>query len=124
LFLAAAQKGLLWASLIAVFTGLLTVACFVRAAYLICWGSRRGAALGVGAGLRASPVGAALADGGGLNPEEGAPGPGSEREVPVSIWIGMGVLVVLIVALGLFPNLAYPLLDRATDCIRALLPGA
>ena len=38
LFIAAAERGLMWAAVIAVFTGLLTVACFVRAAYKIFWG--------------------------------------------------------------------------------------
>lgn len=114
LFLAAAQKGLLWAAIIAVFTGLLTVACFVRAAYLICWGMRRGVA---DCGLQAA------AKSGIRNPKSEI-ALGSEREVPVAIWTGMAVLVVLTVGLGLFPNLAYPLLDRATVCIQALLPAS
>ena len=95
LFLAIAQRGLLWAAVIAILTSLLTVACFVRAAYRIFW-SKSAMQL--------------------------ATNPGT-REVPFSMWLGMGVLALLCIVIGIYPNLVHPILDSATQCILKILGG-
>ncbi|HID07654.1 MAG TPA: hypothetical protein EYP10_10980 [Armatimonadetes bacterium] len=101
LFTAAAQAGLLWATVISVFTELLTAACFVRAAFLIFWGEPRGAA---------AEATLAHADGG-------------EMRVPPSMLIPMLVLALLTILLGIYPGLAHGLLDSATNCILKILGG-
>lgn len=94
LFIAAAERGLMWAAVIAVFTGLLTVACFVRAAYKIFWGEM-------------APNSEMIAD------EVG--------EVPPLMWGAMTAIAVVILLLGVYPRVAYPLLDNATRCILRVL---
>ena len=96
LFIAAADRGLMWAAVIAVFTGLLTVACFVRAAYRIFWGEL-------------APNREIVLDGVG--------------EVPKRMWGAMAVIAVLVLFLGVYPRAAYPLLDSATRCILNVLGG-
>lgn len=95
LFLAVAQRGLLWAAVIAIITSLLTVACFARAAYRIFW----------------SKPATQLA----TNPHS--------KEVPVSMWLGMTVLALLCIVIGIYPKLVYPILDSATKCILKILGG-
>jgi len=95
LFLAIAQRGLLWAAVIAVLTSLLTLACFVRAAYRIFW---------------SQPV------------KQLANNPGI-KEVPFSMWLGMGVLALLCIVIGIYPNLVHPILESATQCILKILGG-
>ena len=100
LFTAAAEAGLLWAAIIAIFTGLLTIACFVRAAYLIFWGQPRGA----------------LASSSNPGPE------GVERSgVPAGMLAAMVILTLMTIFLGVYPSFAHPLLDSATRCILSLL---
>jgi len=95
LFLAIAQRGLLWAAVIAVLTSLLTLACFVRAAYRIFW----------------SQPATQLANNPGI------------KEVPFSMWLGMGVLALLCIVIGIYPKIVYPILDSATQCILKILGG-
>ena len=95
LFLAVAQRGLLWAAVIAILTSLLTAACFVRAAYRIFWSKP------------ATQVA--------TNPHS--------KEVPFSMWLGMGVLALLCIVIGIYPNLVHPILDSATKCILKILGG-
>lgn len=102
LFAAAAEIRLLWAAIIAVFTGLLTVACFVRAALRIFWGKPAGVI---------QPA-LAHADGGEL------------RGIPITMIIPMVLLSLLTLLLGLYPGLIHPLLDSATECILKVLHGA
>ncbi len=94
LFTAAAERGLLWAAVIAIFTGLLTIACFVRAAYLIFWGEPRA---------------------------ELAPASDPDPEVPGGMLAAMIILTLLTILLGVYPALAHGLLDSATKCILKLL---
>ncbi|MBC8521594.1 MAG: hypothetical protein H8D26_06355 [Methanomicrobia archaeon] len=102
LFLAAADKGLLWVAVIGIFTGLLTIACFAWTAYRIFWTKPQHAS----------------------NPGTGVETPAYEaKEVPVSMWIGMVVLALLCIALGVYPRLIYPILDSATKCILSILGG-
>ena len=96
LFIAAAERGLMWAAVIAVFTGLLTVACFVRAAYKIFWGE-----LAPNREIVMDEVG----------------------EVPPMMWGAMAAIAVVILTLGVYPRVAYPLLDNATRCILRVLGG-
>lgn len=100
LFVAVADVGLLWAAVIAVFTGLLTLACFVRAAYSIFWGAPR---------LALVPA----------NPGHVE----AERRVPASMWVSLLALVGLIFVIGAHPTFVYPLLDSATRCILKILGG-
>ena len=100
LFTAAAEAGLLWAAIIAIFTGLLTIACFVRAAYLIFWGQPR----------------VALASSSNPGPE------GVERRgIPAGMLAAMVILTLMTIFLGVYPSFAHPLLDSATRCILSLL---
>ncbi len=107
LFVAVADRGLLWAAIVAVFTGLLTVACFVRAAFKIFWG------------VAPSPVPVSVVAHGNPHAETN-----EVREVPSLLWIGMVILALLTVILGLYPQSAHPLLDSATRCILKILEGA
>jgi hydrogenase-4 component F len=100
LFMAAADVGLLWAAVIAVFTGLLTVACFLRAAARIFWG----------APCKVIQPAAVAANGG-------------EVRLPITMLIPMVILAILTIALGIYPGLVHPLLDSATMCILKILHG-
>lgn len=102
LFVAVADAGLIWAAVIAVFTGLLTVACFVRAAMRIFWGKPSEVA-------RALEI--AYADGG-------------EGRLPMSMIIPMVLLALVTVVIGLYPGLVHPLLDSATEGILRVIHGA
>jgi len=97
IFLALAEKGLLWAAVIAVITGFLSVACFGRAAYQLFW---------------TTPSEAKE-----VNPGE------IIREVPPTMWTGMIILAGLSILLGLYPQLVHPTLDRATSIILSLVSG-
>ncbi len=92
LFVAVAERGLIWAAAIAIFTGLLTVACFIWTAYRIFW----------------------------TKPEVGNPDTPA-KEVPVSMQICMLVLALLCLTLGIYPQLIYPLLDSAANCVLHIL---
>jgi formate hydrogenlyase subunit 3/multisubunit Na+/H+ antiporter MnhD subunit len=98
LFMAAADRGLLWAAVISAVTSLLTLTCMTHAAYRIFWGKPR---------------------------PEAAPAVENAREVPMSMWAGMAVLAGLCLLIGLRPQIVYPLLDAATRNILHILgiPG-
>jgi len=98
LFTAAAEAGLLWAAVIGIFTGLLTIACFVRAAYLIFWGRPRTA----------------------LVPAASNPGREGFR-LPAGMVAAMVILTIMTVVLGVYPTFVHPLLDSATWCILSLI---
>jgi formate hydrogenlyase subunit 3/multisubunit Na+/H+ antiporter MnhD subunit len=95
LFVAVGQRGLLWAAVIGVITGMMSVACFVLAAYRVFWGEYR------------APAFAAA------NPHA--------KEVPVSMWIGMVALAGLCLVIGVYPRLVHPLIHSATECILSIL---
>ena len=97
IFLALAEQGLLWAAVIAVITGFLSIACFGRAAYQLFWTTPSDA-------------------------KEGNPGE-IIREVPSTMWAGMLILAGLSIAIGFYPQLVHPTLDRATNTILTLLAG-
>ncbi|HQG46543.1 MAG TPA: proton-conducting transporter membrane subunit [bacterium] len=93
LFIALGEARLWWALVIAILTGLLTLACLVRAAYMVFWAP------------------AAL-------PEEA--GGLTAHEVPFLMYVSMAVLAGLSLLIGLFPNVLYPLLDSATRAVLAV----
>jgi len=100
IFLAVAEQGLLWAAVIAVITGFLSVACFARAAYLIFW----------------------------MTPAEGHGHGGSAelapmKEPPPPMLAGMIFLSGLCILLGVYPQLVHPMLDSAAKTILKLLTG-
>jgi hydrogenase-4 component F len=91
-FLALAQSGMWWAAAVAVLVGLLTTVVLMRAASAVFWAgpSRQAAAQ--------NPV----------------------REVPPSMWVPMVILAAACVVLGVLPQVAYPLLDRAAVALATL----
>ena len=93
LFLALSERGLLWAAIIGIITGMVTVACFVWAAYRIFW--RKPTTL--------------------PNP------PNKLKKVPFLMQVSMLVLALATILLGVFPQLLYPALDVATQCILRIL---
>lgn len=91
-YLALARAGLWWAAVVAVLVSILTMVVMVRAAYHVFWGE--------------SPANGASAL--------------SVREVPTRMWAPMAVLAALCVLLGVYPQLPYPLLDRAAAVLATL----
>jgi formate hydrogenlyase subunit 3/multisubunit Na+/H+ antiporter MnhD subunit len=92
IYLALAKAEMWWAVAISLLTGLLTVVVLVRAAYVVFWGSRTGSGA---AELRA-------------------------REVPTTMWVPMTLLAAACVLLGVFPQVAYPLLNKAAVALTTL----
>jgi len=94
IILALAKSQLWWAVAIAAAAGLLTVAGMVWAAHRVFWGEE-------------SPKVAALERG--------------PREMPAAMAVPMAVLAALVVVLGLFPQVMFPVLDGGARSILALL---
>jgi hydrogenase-4 component F len=92
IYLALAKAGLWWAAIIAVAAGFLTMAVMVRAAFRVFWGDPHASAV----------------------PEPAV------REVPAVMWLPMVTLGALCLLLGLYPQAAYPLLDRAAAVLATL----
>lgn len=95
LFLALGNRGLLWAAIIGMVTGLLTVACFVWATYRIFWRKP------------------AVAN----NPETVI------KEIPLLMQVSMIILALGTILLGIYPQLIFPMLDSATTSILRILSG-
>ncbi|UCC69443.1 MAG: NADH-quinone oxidoreductase subunit H, partial [Armatimonadota bacterium] len=96
LFLALGERRLLWAAVVSVVTGLLTLACMVHAAYRVFWGQ----------------------------PAANRDGSEQLRRVPPVMYVSMLTLAAICVLLGVYPQILYPLLDRATTCILSVLGSA
>ena len=92
IYLALARAGLWWAAVIAILTSILTIAVMVRAGYRVFWGDRHSSS---------TPT-------------------LSVREVPARMWVPMVVLAVICGLLGIYPQLPYPLLDRAATVLATL----
>ncbi|HNY91713.1 MAG TPA: proton-conducting transporter membrane subunit [bacterium] len=90
LFLALGEAHLWWAVAAAILTGLLTLACLVRAGYKVFW---------------APPA----------DPE--AYEAARVREVPFMLYFSMAILAGLCLLTGLCPNILYPLLEGATRAV-------
>lgn len=95
LFLALGDRGLLWAAIIGIVTGILTVACFVRATSRIFW---------------RKPV---VADNPGI----------IIKKVPLLMQASMMILALASILLGIYPHLIYPMLNSATNSILRILGG-
>ncbi len=88
LFIAGAQAGMWWASAIGAFVSLLTLIVLVRAGFQVFWGKPRDAAIFARA-----------------------------QEAPGSLLIPTAALSLGCVLLGLWPQVLYPLLDRAAHSL-------
>jgi hydrogenase-4 component F len=89
IFLAGAEAGM-WAAVgVAIFSSLLTLIVVIRAGQAVFWGA-------------AKPNLAAAE---------------TPREAPASLWVPMAALAVTCVLLGVYPQLAYPLLNQAAATI-------
>jgi hydrogenase-4 component F len=91
--LALARSGMWWVVVLALASSLLTVAVMLRAASRVFWAER---------------------------PEMGSPQEVEIREVPAILWAPMVALAAACLALGVFPQAAYPLLDRAATVLATL----
>jgi hydrogenase-4 component F len=92
IYLALARAGLWWAAVIAILTSVLTIAVMVRAGYRVFWGGQH----------------------------SGSPVTVSAREVPARMWVPMVVLAATCALLGVYPQVPYPLLDRAATVLATL----
>lgn len=93
IFFALAQRDILWAAIIGIATGMLTVACFVWAAFRIFW-------------RKPTPA---------PNPETAA------RKVPLLMQASMLILALACILLGVYPQILYPMLNAAADSILRIL---
>jgi proton-translocating NADH-quinone oxidoreductase chain N len=91
IYLAAAEAGLWWAAVIAIFTGVLTLVTLIHTAYAVFWGEPR---------------------------SEKATG--NLKEVPPSMWVPMVILAGICILLGIFPQLVYPLMNKAAIALATL----
>jgi formate hydrogenlyase subunit 3/multisubunit Na+/H+ antiporter MnhD subunit len=91
-YLALAQSGLWWATIIAILVSVLTMVVVVRAACKVFWGT----------------------------PKDEEISWQEVHEVPASMWAPMVLLAGACVFLGVYPQAAYPLLDRAAAVLAAL----
>jgi len=94
IFLACAKAGMLWATVLAVFTSLLTFFCLVNAAYRVFMGK---------AGEAASQTHQDI------------------KEVSPLMWGGMLVLALLCFVVGVFPQVVFPILDESTRSVFAMM---
>jgi hydrogenase-4 component F len=95
LFLALAERGLLWVAIISIIVSFLTLACLTHAAYRIFW----------------------------RKPVINANSTNTVKEVPTLMQLSMLVLALSCILLGVYPHLIYPMLDSATNCILMILSG-
>jgi hydrogenase-4 component F len=91
-YLALARAGLWWAAAIAVLVSILTMVVMVRAAYRVFWGKRDAS----------SPCALVV------------------REVPARMWVPMAFLAGTCALIGIYPQMPYPLLDRAAAVLATL----
>jgi hydrogenase-4 component F len=91
-YLSLAEAGLWWAAAIAVLTSIMTMVVLVRAASAVFWGTGR-------------PDGYAI---------------GQVREAPASMLAPMVILAASCLALGIFPQAIYPLLDKAATVLATI----
>jgi formate hydrogenlyase subunit 3/multisubunit Na+/H+ antiporter MnhD subunit len=93
IFMAGAQAGMWSAVGIGIFTSLLTLIVVIRAGQAVFWGSPKSSALSLE----------------------------SIKEAPASLYVAMAALAGVSVLLGVYPQIAYPLLNKATLSIAGLL---
>jgi len=95
IFLACAKAGMLWATVLAVFTSLLTLFCLLRAAYCVF--------MGKGMDAPANPRSEEI------------------REVSPLMWGGMLVLALLCFVIGVYPQVVFPILDESTRAVFSMM---
>jgi formate hydrogenlyase subunit 3/multisubunit Na+/H+ antiporter MnhD subunit len=93
IFLACAKAEMLWATVAAVVTSLLTLFCLLHAAYRVFMGK-----------------GVAVTD----HANEAI------NEVSPLMWGGMAVLALLCFVIGVYPQMVFPILDESTRAISAM----
>jgi hydrogenase-4 component F len=93
IFLAGAQAGMWSAVGIGIFTSLLTLIVVMRAGQAVFWGSPKASGISVEA----------------------------VKEAPASLYVAMATLAAVTILLGVYPQLAYPLLNKATLSIASVL---
>src|SRR5271157_4388434 len=91
-YLALARAGMWWAAVIAILTSFLTMVVMVRAAYRVFWGEQ-------GWSSASAPL---------------------VREVPARMWAPMVFLAGMCALLGIYPQMPYPLLNRAAAVLATL----
>ncbi|MFP3904565.1 MAG: complex I subunit 5 family protein, partial [Armatimonadota bacterium] len=96
LFMAVAEKQLLWAAVVGMVTSTLTLACLAHAAYRVFWGEA---------------------------PEDD-PDVEEATEAPPTLLGAMIVLAALCFVIGMYPQVVHPVLDTATRCVMQALGGA
>ena len=92
IYLALARAGLWWAAGIAILTSILTMVVVVRAGVRVFWGAR----------------------------PPNSPAHLEVKEVPAQMFVPMTILAGLCVLLGIYPQVPYPLLDRAAGILATL----
>jgi len=95
IFLACAKAEMLWATVLAVLTSLLTLFCLLHAAYRVFMGKGMDAA--------------------------NTPRNEDIKEVSPLMWGGMLVLALLCFAIGVYPQMVFPILDASTRAIVSMM---
>ena len=93
IFLACAKAGMLWATVLAVLTSLLTLFCLLHAAYRVFMGNAADAA---------NPANQEI------------------KEVSPLMWGGMLALALLCFIIGVYPQIVFPVLNESTRAISAM----
>jgi formate hydrogenlyase subunit 3/multisubunit Na+/H+ antiporter MnhD subunit len=93
IFLACAKADMLWATVLAAFTSLLTLFCLLHAAYRVFMGK------GVAAAQHTNEA---------------------VKEVSPLMWGGMLVLALLCFVIGVWPQMVFPILDESARAISAM----
>lgn len=95
IFLAIGEQHIYWAMAISIFTGLLTLATMVWAAYRVFW--------------RKPPAASEIE-----NPDE-------VKEVPVLMWLSLVILAGLCITIGIYPKMVHPVVNAATQAILSIM---
>jgi hydrogenase-4 component F len=93
IFLACAKAGMLWATVLAILTSLLTLFCLLHAAYRVFMGKGMGAT---------NPANEEI------------------KEVSALMWGAMLVLALLCFIIGVYPQIVFPVLNESTRAISAM----
>lgn len=93
IFAALGQQQLWWALVISVLTGVLTLSVFAWAGSRIFWGP---------------PAASAMEQ---------------IKEVPFAMWAPMVIIAGMVIVIGLYPNIVYPILNSASQSILSIAEG-
>ncbi len=92
IYLALARAGMWWAAGVAILASILTMVVMVRAGYRVFWGNL--------------PTGSASSP--------------NLKEIPARMFVPMMILAAICVLFGIYPQVPYPLLDRAAGVLATL----